>query len=156
MTVGVGEPAPVFATRNQHGESVGTAELGETPYLLVFFPYAFTGICSSELTVLQSQLADWRELGVRVMAISCDAMFTQRVFAEREGFGFDLLTDHWPHGEVCGAFGVFDRTRGCAVRGTFLVVAGHLAWSQVRAIGEHRDMSTPLEVARRTELTRGV
>lgn len=155
MTLGVGEPAPVIASQNQHGEPVGSTGWGTTPYLLVFFPYAFTGICSSELTALQTQLRDWHELGVRVAAVSCDSMFTLRVFADREGLDFDLVTDHWPHGEISRAHGVFDQTRGCAVRGTFLIAGGRLLWSEIRPIGEHRDMQAPLAVARR-ELTPGV
>lgn len=144
-----GEPAPEFTTRTQYGEPVGPADLRAKPYLLVFFPYAFTGICTGELAQLQNVLAQWRELGVRVLTISCDAMFSLRVFADQEGYEFDLLTDHWPHGRISQLFGVFDQTAGCAVRATFWVdPTGTVQWSVVNPIGQARDMTAPLEFAR--------
>ena len=58
-----------------------------------------------------------------MLAVSCDAMFTLRAYADAERIGFDLLTDHWPHGAIAQAYGVFDEQAGCALRGTFVLDA---------------------------------
>jgi alkyl hydroperoxide reductase subunit AhpC len=79
---------------------------------------------------------------VQLLAVSCDPMFSLRAWAEQEGYGFPLLSDFWPHGEVARAYGVFDSDRGMAVRGSFLVdTEGVLRWSVVNAPGEARDLS---------------
>ena len=80
-----------------------------------------------------------------MVAISCDAMFTLRAYADAEGLPFDLLTDHWPHGEIARAYGVFDEEAGCALRGSFLLDAdGLVRWSVVNGIGEARDIAAHL------------
>jgi peroxiredoxin len=76
-------------------------------------------------------------------------MFTLRVFAEQEGFEFDLLSDHWPHGAIARAFGVFDERAGCALRGSFLADRqGVISWRQVNGIGEARDLGDLLSAAK--------
>ncbi len=140
MTLAVGEPAPDFVTRNQHGEQVGLADLRGGRTVIVFYPWAFSRICRGELAALRDDHERFRDLGVRVVAVSCDAMFTLRAYADAERIGFDLLSDHWPHGRIAKAYGVFDEQAGCAVRGTFVLdAAGTITWQQVSGIGEARD-----------------
>lgn len=140
-----GDPAPNFSTRNQHGETVALSGLRGAPVVLVFFPFAFTGICTRELASLSDHLTDFRAARARVLAISTDTMFTLRVFAEQEHLQFDLLTDHWPHGKIASAYGVFDPQVGCALRGSFLLdAAGQVTWRVVNHIGEGRDIAAHL------------
>ena len=74
------------------------------------------------------------------LGISCDTVFSLRVFAEQEGYQFSLLSDFWPHGEVARAYGVFLEERGAAIRGTFIVDKdGVLRWSVILPIGQARD-----------------
>jgi peroxiredoxin len=139
--VPVGAAAPDFTSRNQHGEQVRLADLRGRRTMLVFYPWAFSGICTSELAGLQARAGDLVSLGVRLLAISCDAMFTLRAYADAEGLPFELLTDHWPHGAIARAYGVFDSEAGCALRGSFVLdVDGVVRWSVVHAIGEPRDI----------------
>ncbi len=141
MTAAVGDLAPDFTTRNQHGESVGPAGLLGRRVLLVFYPWAHSNICGGELAQLRADQEFYRSLDVSVLAVSCDAMFTLRAYADAEGFTFDLLTDHWPHGAIARAYGVFDDQAGCALRGTFLIDAdGRIVWTEVNGIGETRDL----------------
>ena len=70
-------------------------------------------------------------LGARVLAVSCDAMYTLRAYADAGGIAFDLLSDHWPHGAIAQAYGVFDELAGCARRGTLR--AGRHGLDQVAA-----------------------
>lgn len=144
-----GDLAPDFATRNQFGAPVDATSLSGRTTLLVFFPWAFSGICTGELTAVRDAADEFEAAGVRVLAIACDAMFTLRAFAEVEDLPFELLTDHWPHGELARAYGVFDDEAGCALRGSFVVdPAGRISWSVVHGIGEARDIAGHLTAAR--------
>ena len=138
----VGQPAPDFRTRNQHGESVSRADLLGAPAVLVFYPWAFSGICRGELAALREDHVRFVGLGVRVLGVSCDAMFTLRAYADAEALPFDLLTDHWPHGAIAKAYGIFDDRAGCALRATFVLDAeGVVTWRVVNGIGEAREMA---------------
>lgn len=140
-----GDLAPDFASRNQHGEPIDLASLRGRTAVLVFYPWAFSGICTGELAGLKAVAADFAAADARVLAISCDAMFTQRAFAEAEGLPFELLTDHWPHGSIARAYGVFDEQAGCALRGSFVVdPEGRVVWSVRHGIGEARDIDAHL------------
>jgi peroxiredoxin len=109
--------------------------------LVVFYPWSFTQVCTGEMSALRDQLADFQNPDVALLAISCDAPATQRVFAEKEGLTFPVLSDFWPHGEVARRYGVFDETLGAAMRGTFIVDgAGILRWSVVHGLRDARDL----------------
>jgi peroxiredoxin len=143
--VEIGAPAPDFRTRNQYGQSISLADLSGSPAVLIFYPWAFSSICTGELRTVRERWRRFDELGARVVAISCDAMFTLRAYADAEGLAFDLLTDHWPHGAIARAYGVFDDQAGCALRGSFLVDAeGVVRWQVVNGIGEARDLEQHL------------
>ena len=140
-----GQPAPECASRTQHGSPVTLSALRGAPAVLVFFPWAFSSICRGELAALRDDHDRFAERGVRVLGVSCDAMFTLRAYADAEQIGFDLLTDHWPHGAIARAYGVFDEQAGCALRGTFVLDAdGVVTWRVVNGIGEPRDLAPVL------------
>ena len=142
MTLQVGDEAPDFALRNQHGETVRLSDFrGAKAVVVMFYPWAFTGVCGGELHELQKHLDEFQNDDIALLAISCDAMYSLRAFADREAFTFPLLADVWPHGEVATAYGVFDAKVGAAVRGTFVIdKAGVLRWSVVNAIPDARDL----------------
>ncbi len=138
----VGQPAPDFRTRNQHGESVSLTDLRGAPAVIVFYPWAFSGICRGELTALRDDHDQFVGAGVRVLGVSCDAMFSLRAYADAEQLPFDLLTDHWPHGAIARSYGIFDEQAGCALRASFVLDAeGVITWRVVNGIGEAREMA---------------
>ena len=138
--LGAGAVAPDFTLRDQHGQDVTLSALRGTPVALVFYPFAFSGICTGELCEIRDNLAAFADEGVRLLAVSCDHMFSQRAYADAQGLTFPLLSDFWPHGAVARAYGVFHEQAGAAVRGTFLIDGdGVVAWSVVHGIGEARD-----------------
>ncbi|MFE5330134.1 peroxiredoxin [Embleya sp. NPDC056575] len=141
MAVEIGSEAPDFELRNQHGEGVRLADFrGEKNVLLVFYPFAFTGVCTAELGALRDELSAFQNDDVQVLALSCDAPFSLRVFAEAEGYGFPLLSDFWPHGAAARAYGVFAEDKGCALRASFVVDRGGvIRWSVVNAMPDARD-----------------
>ena len=126
----IGQAAPEFELMNQHGEKISLASfIGEKAVVLLFYPFAFSGTCTGELCALRDDLSAFQNEQVQLLAISCDHMFSQRTFAEQEGYKFPVLSDYWPHGAVAKSYGVFEETRGCATRGSFIIdKAGILRW----------------------------
>lgn len=137
----VGQPAPDFTLRDQNREEFTLSELrGTKAVLIVFYPFAFTGVCTGELNRIRDQLPAFQNDDVQVVTISCDSVYAQKVFALREELEFPLLADYWPHGEVAQRYGVFNEDAGCANRGTFLVdVDGVVRFTELNPIGEGRD-----------------
>ncbi|MER7584581.1 peroxiredoxin [Kitasatospora sp. NPDC097691] len=148
MVIEVGTRAPDFELNNQHGESVRLADFrGRKNVVLVFYPFAFTGVCTGELGAIQRELAGLQNDDVQVLGLSCDSQFSQRVLTDREGLEFPLLADFWPHGEVTRAYGVLDEERGCPLRGTFVIdKAGTVRWSVVNGLPDARDEQEYLKV----------
>jgi peroxiredoxin (alkyl hydroperoxide reductase subunit C) len=116
--------APDFALRDQNNQVVRLADFrGTRAVLLVFYPFAFTGTCQSELGDVRASSASLADAGVRVLTVSVDTVHAHKVWAEREGYEFPLLSDFWPHGAAARDYDVFNEKTGAAVRGTFLVDA---------------------------------
>jgi mycoredoxin-dependent peroxiredoxin len=144
-TLGIGEPAPSFTARNQHGELLTVSSLRGAPAVMIFYPWAFSSICHDELAAVRDDHESFAALGARVLAVSCDAMYTLRAYADAESIPFDLLSDHWPHGAIAQAFGVFDEQAGCARRGTFVLdSAGMIRWQQINQINQPREIAAVL------------
>ena len=122
MTLSVGDLAPDFEIKDQHGQLVKLSSFrGDKNVVLTFYPYSFTGTCTGELCALRDDLGSFQNEKVQLLAISCDSQFSQRVFAEKERYTFPVLSDFWPHGAVAKAYGVFDEKKGCALRGSFVI-----------------------------------
>ncbi|MEU4524790.1 peroxiredoxin [Amycolatopsis sp. NPDC024027] len=141
MTVEVGSEAPDFTLNDYNKQPVQLSSFrGDKPVLLVFYPFAFSGICTGELCQLRDEFADYDNKGVQVLGVSVDTPFSLKAWAEKEGYQFPLLSDFWPHGEVAQAYGVFNSDAGLAVRGTFLIdTSGVVRFAEVNAPGEARD-----------------
>jgi len=142
MTLTIGQAAPDFTLSNKFGEQVSLASFkGQKNVVVVFIPFAFTGTCTGELCALRDNLSVFENENVQLLAISCDSMFTQKVFATQEGYTFPVLSDFWPHGAVAKAYGIFDEARGCAVRGTFIIdKEGIVRWQVVNGLGDARNL----------------
>jgi mycoredoxin-dependent peroxiredoxin len=138
-----GDTAPDFRLKDQNGQDFSLADYrGQKNVVVVFYPFAFSGICTGEFCEIRDNLGAFVSDAVQVLAVSCDHMFTQRAWADKEGYFFPLLSDHWPHGKVAQDFGVFHEGAGAALRGTFLIDReGVVQWSQVNPIGQGRDFS---------------
>ena len=142
MSISVGDAAPDFNLPDQDKQVVSLAELRGTPVLVVFYPFAFSGLCTGELCQLRDELSAYTDAGVKVVAVSTDPTFSLKAFREKEGFDFPLLSDFWPHGAVAQAYGAFNEKAGMAVRATFLVDAdGTVAFAEVNGPGDVREQS---------------
>jgi peroxiredoxin len=114
----IGDEAPDFTLRDQFGQDVRLSDFrGRKAVVLMFFPFAFTGVCTGELSGVRDRLDEFLTFDTEVLAISCDSVYALRTFAESEGLNFPLLSDWWPHGAVSTAYEVFDTGRGAPARG---------------------------------------
>ena len=140
MTLSLGTAAPDFELNDQHGNKVSLSSFkGKKNVVLLFIPFAFTGTCTGELCAMRDDLSAFQNENLELLALSCDSMFTQRVWAEKEGYQFPVLADFWPHGAVAQAYGIFDEARGCALRGTFVIdKEGVVRWQVVNGLGDAR------------------
>ncbi|YCH19580.1 peroxiredoxin [Arthrobacter sp. D1-29] len=138
----MGAAAPDFELPNQFGEPVRLSSFRGKNVVLVFYPFAFSGICTGELCEIRDNLASFEDSNAIVLAISVDSKFSLRAYAEKEGYGFDLLADFWPHGAVADAYGVFDQQSGMARRGTFIIdPAGIIRYVVVNPRGQARELA---------------
>ncbi|HSP51503.1 MAG TPA: peroxiredoxin [Cryobacterium sp.] len=134
--------APDFELFNQFGERVQLSEFrGKKSVALVFFPLAFSGICSGELCELRDNLSLFAANEVELLGISVDSRHALRAWGEQERYTFDLLADFWPHGAVAKEYGVFLEEKGFSNRATFLIdPEGIIRASFITAPGEPRSL----------------
>lgn len=141
MTVAVGSQAPDFTLKDQNNQDVTLSSFkGAKNVLLVFYPLAFTGVCEGELCGVRDNLSQYQSEDVQVLTVSVDSVFTHKVWADKEGFDFPLLSDFWPHGGLATTYGVFDDAKGIANRGTFVIdKTGTVRFAEMNLPGEPRD-----------------
>ncbi|MEV8396815.1 peroxiredoxin [Streptomyces niveus] len=160
--IAVGDQAPDFSLKDNHGRTVRLTDFrggaaghggggegggaGDRDHdgknvVLVFYPFAFTGVCAGELGALRDALPAFVNDDTQLLAVSTDSIHTLRIFAEQEGLEYPLLSDFWPHGQTSRAYGIFDEDKGCALRGTFVIDrTGIVRWSVVNALPDARDL----------------
>ena len=143
MSLTIGKPAPDFSLVNQFGETVSLSSFkGKKNVVVLFYPFAFSGICTGELCALRDDLSAFHNDDAELLAISCDPMYSLKAYGEAEGYSFQLLADFWPHGDVAKSYGVFLEEKGFATRGTFIIdKKGILRWQIVNGPGEARDVA---------------
>lgn len=95
MPLDVGEKAPEFALPLKPGEAPLRLSdyLGEKPVVLLFFPLAFSGVCTEEMRLVAEDYDRWRDLDAEVIGISVDSPFVNQKFAEECGAPFPILSD---------------------------------------------------------------
>ena len=141
MTIAIGDVAPDFELKDQSGSKVSLSSFkGKKNVVLVVIPFSFTGTCTGELCAIRDDISAFENDNVQVLAVSCDSMHTQKIFAAQEGYTFPVLADFWPHGAAAKAYGIFNEDIGCALRGTFIIdKAGIVRWSVVQGLGDARN-----------------
>ena len=142
MPIEIGAAAPDFTLPDQYGQDVTLSKvLADKAVLLVFYPFAFSGVCTGELTGFRDNLGDFETDTTTLLTVSCDPMYALRAFADRDGLFFPLLSDYWPHGEVATAYDVFDAEHGHPRRSSYVIGRdGRVAWSIHNEPGAARDL----------------
>ena len=146
----LGATAPDFTLRDQFGQDVSLSSFrGSKAVALVFYPYAFSGVCTGEMAGIRDRLADFMTFDSEVLGISCDPIYALRAFADADGLNFSLLSDFWPHGEVSRAYDVFNERSGAPRRSSYVVdKEGLVSWSVHNAGSEPRDLEEHLRQLR--------
>ena len=140
MSLEVGDRAPEFSLKNQSGEMVSLVDFaGKKNVLVMFYPFAFSGICTGEICEINEDLPKFQNDDAEMISISCDPHHALRAFAEKENIKTILLSDFWPHGAAAKEYGVFLEDLGFANRGTFLIdKSGIVRWKTITSPGEAR------------------
>ncbi|GGM06087.1 peroxiredoxin [Nakamurella endophytica] len=143
MSLEIGAPAPDWTLPDAHRTPVTLSSYrGERAALVVFYPFAFSRVCTGELCSVRDDLASFQNERVQILAVSCDPAPSLLAWSQDQGFDFPLLSDFWPHGAVSRTYGVFREDAGMPNRGTFLVdTSGVLRWSEVQEPGQARDQA---------------
>ena len=138
----IGEQAPNFTLRDQFGQDVTLAGFrGRKSVAILFYPFAFSGVCTNELSSIRDRLAEFLTFDSEIVAISCDPTYALRAFADNDGLNFPLLSDFWPHGQVTTAYGVFNEANGSAKRSSFILdKAGIVRWTVHNSAPDGRDL----------------
>jgi len=141
MAIGIGDTAPDFTLNDQTRTPVRLGDFrGSKHVLIVFYPLAFSGVCTGEMCTLRDSIESFRSDDIETLAISVDSSAATAAWAARDGYDFPLLSDFWPHGAVAERYGVFDAEKGLAMRGTFLVdKEGVVRFAEVNAVTDARD-----------------
>jgi peroxiredoxin (alkyl hydroperoxide reductase subunit C) len=102
-----GSPVPEFTLRREDGTNFSRADLEGRTTVLVFYPFAFSPVCTDQLSVYQEVLPELKQRGATLYGVSCDATWSQKAFREQLGVSIEQLSDFEPKGAVCRAFGVY-------------------------------------------------
>jgi mycoredoxin-dependent peroxiredoxin len=145
VKIAIGEQAPDFDLEVRHGEQVRLASFRDrSNVLLVFHPFAWTGVCTEEALDLQANLDSFRSAETEVILVSCDSSASRQAWRRELGLEYTVASDFWPHGEAARAYGVFDERNGAPVRGTFLIdKQGTVIWSLVSDMDTRRSQLVP-------------
>ncbi|HEY2160680.1 MAG TPA: redoxin domain-containing protein [Solirubrobacteraceae bacterium] len=102
-----GEPAPEFTLRREDGSEFTRDDLKDSTTVLVFYPFAFSRVCTDQLNLYDEVLDEVEARGATLYGVSCDAPFSQSAFREKLGVRIQQLSDFEPKGAACRAFGVY-------------------------------------------------
>jgi peroxiredoxin (alkyl hydroperoxide reductase subunit C) len=101
-----GTPAPSFKLARADGESFTEQDLQGKTTVLVFYPFAFSPVCTDQFQLYEPLLAELREQGNELYGVSCDSSWAQSAFKDKLGVSSEQLSDFEPKGATCAAFGV--------------------------------------------------
>jgi peroxiredoxin len=101
-----GTPAPSFSLARADGERFGEGELRGTTTVLVFYPFAFSPVCTEQLQLYEGLSKELAARGDALYGVSCDSVWAQSAFKDKLGVSSEQLSDFEPKGAACAAFGV--------------------------------------------------
>jgi peroxiredoxin len=93
MILKIGDTAPEFTLKDSDGNDVSLSDFAGKPLVILFFPLAFTGVCTKELCMVRDNMTYYNNLGVDIVAISVDSFFTLAQFKQQQLLNFKLLSD---------------------------------------------------------------
>lgn len=139
MALELGQVVPNFKLRAHDRSEMTRDNLVGKRSLIVFMPFAFTRTCHGEMCMLRDNLALLNDLDANVVVVTCDTVAVNAKWSEENGFGFPVLSDFWPHGDMTKAYGAFNELYGAANRRTVILDVDAVA----RRIIESDALGTP-------------
>ncbi len=124
-----GTTAPAFSLQRENGERFTTADLAGRTVVLVFYPFAFSSVCTDQLQVYEEALGEITAQGAEIYGVSTDASTSQTAFREKLGVTIPQLSDFEPKGETARAFGAYFEPGGMANRALVVLKDGVVTWS---------------------------
>lgn len=115
MAIQAGQQAPDFTLRNSDKQDVTLSDLKGKNVVLLFYPLAFTGVCTAELCSMRDNIAEYNGLDAQVLAVSVDSIYTLDKFKKEQGYNFPLLSDF--NKEVSAAYGSLYENFGYGMKG---------------------------------------
>jgi peroxiredoxin len=106
VSIAAGEKVPDFTLAREDGSTFTQADLAGQTSVLVFYPFAFSPVCTDQLNLYEEVLDQFAAQGATLYGVSCDSTWTQRAFKEKLGVTIEQLSDFEPKGAMCKAFGV--------------------------------------------------
>jgi peroxiredoxin len=125
-----GTPAPEFRLIDETGEKFTRENLIGQTTVLVFYPFAFSPVCTDQFQVYEEVLDELTEQGAKLYGVSCDAMWSQKAFKDQLGVTIPQLSDFEPKGDASRAFGAYFEKGGFSNRALVIVdPEGVVQWS---------------------------
>jgi peroxiredoxin len=106
VAIAAGEPAPEFSLARAHGAPFTREDLLGWTTVLVFYPFAFSRVCTDQLSLYDELRDEFSARDARLFGVSCDATYSQTAFRKHLGVGIEQLSDFEPKGAACRAFDV--------------------------------------------------
>lgn len=126
-----GTPAPDFSLQREDGGRFTNADLAGKTVVLVFYPFAFSAVCTDQFQVYQEALGEMTKDGAEVYGVSTDASTSQTAFREKLGVTIPMLSDFEPKGVAARALGAYFEPAGMTNRALVVLKDGVVAWSWI-------------------------
>jgi peroxiredoxin (alkyl hydroperoxide reductase subunit C) len=130
--IAVGTPAPEFTLKREDGSDFTREDLLGQTTVLVFYPFAFSPVCTDQLQIYEEAVDDFAAQGATLYGVSTDASYSQKAFKEKLGVTIEQLSDFEPKGAVARAFGAYFEPRGMTNRALVIIGPdGVVGWSHL-------------------------
>ncbi len=127
-----GTPVPEFVLKREDGGDFTQDDLKGHTTVLVFYPFAFSSVCTDQLQIYQEALEELKEQGAVMYAVSTDATPSQTAFREKLGVSIEQLSDFEPKGETSKKLGTYFEPAGMTNRALVIVGPdGVVQWSHL-------------------------
>ena len=127
-----GTPVPDFVLKTEDGGDFTQEDLKGKTTVLVFYPFAFSPVCTDQLQVYEEALPELAEQGATLYGVSTDASWSQTAFKEKLGISIEQLSDFEPKGETARKLGAYFEPAGMTNRALVIVGPdGVVAWSHL-------------------------
>jgi peroxiredoxin len=133
--VAAGTEVPEFTLKQADGSDFTRADLAGRTTVFVFYPFAFSSVCTDQFQIYEEVLDELSAQGATLYGVSTDALDSQRAFRESLGLTIEMLSDFEPKGETARAFGAYFEPGGMTTRALVIIGPDQVVrWSW---IGEH-------------------